>query len=110
MYKLSPCGENSPLFCYEDKAGQTRVLDYHGFNSALKEALRIAGLQTLDVTPHSFRRGGASFALMCGAPEVLIKAQGDWRSLAWEKYIDTPLTHRWTVADLLASKVQLVTP
>ena len=37
---------------------------------------------------HSFRRGGASLALKSGISPEMIKAQGDWESLAYMDYLD----------------------
>ena len=39
-------------------------------------------------TPHSLRRGGATWALRCGIPPVCIKLQGDWSSDAWLVYVE----------------------
>ena len=40
---------------------------------------------------HSFRRGSATHALNCGVPAEIIKAQGDWKSLAYLDYIDSDI-------------------
>ena len=45
-----------------------------------------AGLPLLNITPHSIRRGGATYALKCKVPPVCIKLQGDWVSDAWQIY------------------------
>jgi hypothetical protein len=41
-----------------------------------------------DVTSHSFRRGGATWALENGVPGEIIKALGDWKSTAYLSYLD----------------------
>ena len=58
-------------------------------------------LQMIDEDPkrfgtHSFRRGGATLAFKAGAPTDLIKTQGDWKSEAYQKYIEvsTSVLHR----------------
>ena len=55
------------------------------FSCKLKEVLHELGL--LGYSGHSFRRGGATHALSCGVPSEIIKAQGDWSSLAYLDYI-----------------------
>lgn len=41
-----------------------------------------------DISSHSFRRGGATWALSCGVPGELIKVMGDWSSTVYLKYVD----------------------
>ena len=41
-----------------------------------------------DITSHSFRRGGATWALSCGIPGEIIKVMGDWQSAAYLSYVD----------------------
>ena len=41
-----------------------------------------------DVTSHSFRRGGATWALENGVPGEVIKVLGDWKSTAYLSYLD----------------------
>lgn len=50
---------------------------------------------------HSFRRGGASYALHCGLPVDLIKLQGDWKSNACERYLEPSFHLRQQVATTL---------
>ena len=39
-------------------------------------------------SPHSFRRGGATFAFDCHIPSEIIKLQGDWKSDAYLVYLE----------------------
>jgi len=41
-----------------------------------------------DISCHSFRRGGATWALSSGVPGEVIKVMGDWKSSAYLAYID----------------------
>ena len=43
---------------------------------------------------HSFRRRGACFALHSGVPSDYIKLQGDWKSNAYERYLDHSLRYK----------------
>lgn len=54
---------------------------------------------------HSFRRGGASWALQCGLPAEVIRVLGDWRSDAYLAYIDIPRSSRLQMARVFASSL-----
>ena len=41
-----------------------------------------------DYSPHSFRRGVASFVFKCNVPSQLIHRQGDWQSDAYLTYLN----------------------
>lgn len=49
---------------------------------------RIKTLAGPSFSSHSFRRGGATFALSLGIPGEIIKLWGDWKSTAYLAYID----------------------
>ena len=46
------------------------------------------GGKASEVSGHSYRRGGATFAFMAGVPDILIQHQGDWQSMAYRMYVD----------------------
>ena len=46
-----------------------------------------AGFDAASFSGHSFRRGGASFAVQDGVLGELIKVVGDWTSDAYYKYM-----------------------
>lgn len=54
-----------------------------------KEMARMVGLDPSQVSGHSFRRGGATFAFQAGVPDILIQRQGDWRSTCYREYVVT---------------------
>lgn len=41
-----------------------------------------------NISSHSFRRGGATWALSCGIPGEIVKAMGDWQSACYLLYLD----------------------
>jgi hypothetical protein len=41
-----------------------------------------------DFSSHSFRRGGATWSLMCGVPSEVVKLMGDWKSTCYLHYLD----------------------
>ena len=75
-----------PLLAYRNKGVLVR-LTRKEFTSHLQRMLMCLGLS--GYTGHSFRRGGATHALQCGIPPEIIMAQGDWKSMAYLKYIDS---------------------
>lgn len=62
------------------------AMDQHSFTAKLAQVMGVLGLQ--GYSGHSFRRGGATHALKSGVPAEVIKAQGDWKSLAYLDYLD----------------------
>lgn len=49
------------------------------------------GLDSSAYSGHSFRRGGATWALTCGLPGETIQLMGDWTSDCYKRYLDIPL-------------------
>ena len=54
--------------------------------------------------------GGASFALECGLSPDLIKSQGDWKSGAYQSYLDPSLSCRSKVANRLGEEFRRLFP
>lgn len=104
LNRFKPNNKVASAFMYR-MGGTTHLLSYNDFLSRLRECLHLLGLDPSKYTGHSFRRGGASFALECGVPNDLIQVQGDWRSLAYQRYLDPSLTYRQKVADTLGSTI-----
>ena len=67
---------------------------YPAFLARFKSELRQAGLDPGLFAAHSFRRGGATRAFAVGLPGELIRVMGDWRSDAYQGYLDFPLQTR----------------
>ena len=57
------------------------------FTGYLKKVLTAAGLDPSAYSIHSFRRGGATFAVEFGASVEAVKVQGNWRSDCYQKYV-----------------------
>ena len=55
--------------------------------AAAKNMATLVGNHPSEVSGHSFRRGGASFAFHAGVPDILIQRQGDWVSACYREYI-----------------------
>lgn len=72
-----------PLFCDVSLS----AVQPHYFTSILTRCLEWNGLQNLNIKPHSFRIGAATFAAMIGYSDIQIQAMGRWKSSAFKKYI-----------------------
>ena len=56
--------------------------------SAFNKKLRVLFGGSGSVSSHSFRRGGATWALSCGVPGEIVKMMGDWKSGCYLMYLD----------------------
>lgn len=69
----------------------------------MKQSLTTLGYEVSRYSGHSFRRGGASFALECGISSDFIQSQGDWKSDAYKLYIDPSIQYRQDIVKVFAS-------
>ena len=76
----------SPLFVCNEW-GVNRPILAHQYNAFIKALLSAIGLNSVNYSLHSFRRGDATFAFSHEAPTAFIKAQGDWKSDAYLVYL-----------------------
>ena len=65
----------------------TKPLSAPTFLSAVRKELSGCDIPRSDISCHSFRRGGASWAFQAGIPVDTIRQIGDWKSNAYIKYI-----------------------
>ena len=86
---------SAQAFCWRDSyyAGN-RIFTYREFMGCLQAHLSRLGLSCSQYGSHSFRRGGASFALEAGVPLDSIAIMGDWKSDAIYLYLHMPLSQR----------------
>ena len=70
-------------------------LTYPCFLKKLRSILSRLGVDVRQYTGHSFRRGGASWALAQGLPIEAIKIMGDWKSDAYQRYLSLPLSAKF---------------
>ena len=80
--------EQDFIFSYQ-VAGQTMPIKYSTFTRMLKETFTKIKLSASHYSGHSFRRGGASFALLRGVPAEIIKEQVDWKSMCYLDYVQS---------------------
>lgn len=82
-----PASAMGPAFCYTEH-GKVKSITHAEVVAAAKRMAELMGVLPSTVAGHSFRRGGATWAFMCGVPEVLVQRQGDWRSQQYREYIE----------------------
>ena len=72
----------------------------------LRNTLKLAGINPENYSGHSFRRGGATFAMRSRLPFPLIKYQGGWASDAFERYLATMLQDRLLAVAMTAKAIK----
>ena len=97
MVSMITVPEDAPLFSLSSSS----VITYKKFMSHLRNLLQMVGEDPTQFGTHSFRRGGATLAFRAGAPTDLIKTQGDWKSEAYQKYIEVSLSDKLRLAKLM---------
>lgn len=92
-FEEMPASPKSPAFLvpgYETNS----PLNYQTLQATIKHLCKMSGLEPLEFSSHSLRRGGATFLAQQGASIEEIKSRGDWSSDCVYKYIKTPLSER----------------
>ena len=89
-----------PFFTF----GDGRYLTRERFVTAVRGALRRAGVDPTPYAGHSFRIGAATTAAQKGVQESLIKTLGRWESAAYMVYIQTPQPTLCEVARTLVGR------
>ena len=98
----------SQAFCWRHStSAKLSVFTYKAFMSYMKQILAELGLPTHRYGTHSFRRGGATFALEAGVSLDVISLLGDWKSDAMFLYLHLPLTKRISAQEVIASQLPL---
>ena len=95
---------DGPAFVYTS-GDQVKPLTYTTFTTKLSKLLEQCGFDGTQYSGHSFRRGGATFALHCGVPGHYIKLQGDWLSNAYERYLDTSLQYKIMAVNMMGKSI-----
>jgi hypothetical protein len=91
----------APLFSYRTALG-LKSLDHAAFVARLSRGLSTIGLDSADYNGHSLRRGGCTLCFAAGLGIVDIKLRGDWRSLAFERYVHVPSDKLFAAARTLS--------
>jgi integrase len=99
---------SGPAFTVPGRGNCLIPLSSRTFTTRLRSLLSACGVPPEHFATHSFRRGGATWALQCGLPPDVVRMLGDWRSDAYLKYIDLPLGSRVTMAKTFACSLPLL--
>ena len=99
MFERISRGLDAP--CFLLSSGEP--LTYRVFQRMLKEALKRAGYEASEFSSHSLRAGGVTWVSRTGVPLDMIKILGNWKSDAYERYIENP-TQKQEEAGLLMRK------
>lgn len=105
MIKCVPAPVDGPAFVLPGKKKILSPVTYRQFQSFLRTSIAATGCDPSGFSSHSFRRGGASFALKLGLPSELIQSQGNWLSDAYLGYLDITLQQRTDVAMTFAHAI-----
>jgi hypothetical protein len=81
-------------------------LTYTTFLALTKATIRKAGVDPDKYAGHSYRRGGATWAMAIGIPIPAIKAIGDWRSEAYLLYCEITAQTRRAAARQMAQALR----
>jgi integrase len=80
-------------------------LTYPTFIKSLNLSLNKSGINSSEYSGHSFRRGGASWALQAGLPSDVIQLLGDWKSDCYKQYLHVPLDFKIQSANQFAANL-----
>lgn len=84
-FRQSPLPSTAPAFVSSLEGGPMTGKD---FNKKFKYVVKASGLDCSTFSSHSFRRGGACWALQCGIPGEVVQQLGDWQSDCYKQYLD----------------------
>ena len=88
---------SSPLFSFPTPTG-LHVYTQKEFLARLQKVLNSCDLSDKEYSGHSFRKGGATWAFASGIPSDVIKLMGDWRSEAYQRYLQPTVTMKFQLA------------
>lgn len=97
--------EKMPAFSFFTKKDKLIPYTYEHYMSSIKALCEHIGLKSHKYSTHSFRRGGASWAFSNSVPGELLKTHGDWKSDAYQKYLDFSLEQKVLVGLLMSNSL-----
>ena len=106
-FRLNRLASSDFLFSVKSShASPPRPITYRNFTSFLSKVITKLDLDSQSFSPHSFRRGGASFAFECNVPAELMKFQGDWRSDAYLVDLEMSSSQKRLAVNSMASRIR----
>ena len=77
--RINQVPQDMPLFSVRSDSSLSHITYTH-VSSFLARVIKAVSIDSTSYSPHSFRRGGVTFAFEAQVPSELIKVQGDWHS------------------------------
>ena len=103
MVYMLPVDDSLPACGYVGTSGKYMPLSDRVFVTEFRRLLAVIGVRNpQDFCTHSFRRGGTTFAFQSGVSKELIKAQGDWASDCYVKYIKLGISDKLQTTQLMS--------
>lgn len=93
MIAKIPAPPDAPAFSIP-MGDRLQPLTYSQLSRLLHKWAVLAHINSKTLTSHCLRRGGASWLSERGVPDSIVQAIGDWRTVAFKKYIDQALKTR----------------
>lgn len=111
-FSLTPeCSQSFQALCWHDAyAHRNCIFTYKSFMSTMSGILSEFGVTSTLYGTHSFRRGGATFALEAGVPLDIISLLGDWKSDAMFLYLHMPLSQRLAAQQTMTAHLTSLFP
>jgi hypothetical protein len=92
------------------EAGTHYPMKYDTLRLVIKVLFSAIGGDSSQVSSHSLRRGGATFAWHSGVRDILLQAHGDWKSMCYRYYIDASMDARLGATKLMFDRIIAGTP
>ena len=107
-FAMNPaCSQSSQAFSWRDSATcRSSIFTYKSFMTCMKSILLQLGISPDLYGTHSFRRGGATYALEAGVSLDTISLLGDWKSDAMFLYLHMPLSQRVAAQQVMTTRLQ----
>ena len=97
-----------PLFFSALSGSALEPITYKHFSGFLSRVASRLHLDPSRFSPHTFRRGGATFAFDCHVSSKINKLQGDWQSDAHLVYLELSQQQKQRACQAMAAKLQSV--
>ncbi|XP_074608519.1 uncharacterized protein LOC141861550 [Acropora palmata] len=105
--RVNPGPSSAPLFSVLSGSA-LEPITYKHFSGFLSRVASRLHLDPSRFSPHTFRRGGATFAFDCHVSSKIIKLQGDWQSDAYLVYLELSQQQKQRACQAMAAKLQSV--
>jgi integrase len=106
MNTMIPANPKDPAFLIPTNCGKFTTLTHDVFVKHLRKLLVKTGHNPSSYSGHSFRRGGATWAVRSGVSDSLIRLHGDWRSDSYLMYIHESVTSQAQVSIKMSYNVK----